>query len=624
VLDGELNMFGLFSNDGVRFVLGYAGIADDGEHFEYDENDLIYDSAGGGWIGVDGSGDRVVNERIVDIMSGTWEDIAPAMDLVVSGWDWATDWTVRQESVIKKDLSDVDEALHAHVEDLNNPHGVTKEQVGLGNADNTSDEDKPVSTAQQTAIREKAKKVPEAPDGNFPLFYDGDLEDSGYNDGSFVKSSDVEGSLSGTAGKIPDSAAVAEKLAEVIGRDELSAVLVDCRINNSATAVTAVFSVYNPVTKESTEETRAFPIASESNPGQMPKESFASLVQAIADIESLKAAGGRWITQNFATKAALDAFTVPPSVNIGDWTDVLEDETRDGHHTRYAIVGGDGTKVFAYQYDVQGDSIGIAGTGTSGVVQGVADDAVNAGKIFAETDGSMSVIGWDDLVSRMSTLESWKASHDGDNTRHITDTERTAWNAKQAALSRTVGGDDNATGTVSDTGGNLSIPIPVTVAAPSASTAQAAAGTKTLREIIQTLINNIASLFTSVDSKVDAVSGKGLSTNDFDATYKAKLDFTGSQTVTSLASIAVTKQIVTATVSTNQALSIASVSVENAAFVVIIKATADITVALPDGVGYRNMYGASLAVTSGGVAIVHLFYNSADSLYYLNVEETTV
>lgn len=34
----------------------------------------------------------------------------------------------------------------------NNPHSVTKSQVGLANADNTSDVDKPVSTAQQAAL----------------------------------------------------------------------------------------------------------------------------------------------------------------------------------------------------------------------------------------------------------------------------------------------------------------------------------------------------------------------------------------------------------------------------------------------------------------------------------------
>ena len=42
--------------------------------------------------------------------------------------------------------------LAAHVGDNSNPHAVTKAQVGLGNVDNTSDADKPVSTAQQTAL----------------------------------------------------------------------------------------------------------------------------------------------------------------------------------------------------------------------------------------------------------------------------------------------------------------------------------------------------------------------------------------------------------------------------------------------------------------------------------------
>lgn len=39
-----------------------------------------------------------------------------------------------------------------------NPHNVTKAQVGLGNCDNTSDANKPVSTAQDTAIGLKASK----------------------------------------------------------------------------------------------------------------------------------------------------------------------------------------------------------------------------------------------------------------------------------------------------------------------------------------------------------------------------------------------------------------------------------------------------------------------------------
>lgn len=39
-----------------------------------------------------------------------------------------------------------------HIANKNNPHEVTKEQVGLGNVDNTSDLNKPISTATQTAL----------------------------------------------------------------------------------------------------------------------------------------------------------------------------------------------------------------------------------------------------------------------------------------------------------------------------------------------------------------------------------------------------------------------------------------------------------------------------------------
>ena len=46
----------------------------------------------------------------------------------------------------------VNAKVDSHIGNKSNPHGVTKAQVGLGNVDNTSDADKPVSTAQATAI----------------------------------------------------------------------------------------------------------------------------------------------------------------------------------------------------------------------------------------------------------------------------------------------------------------------------------------------------------------------------------------------------------------------------------------------------------------------------------------
>lgn len=49
------------------------------------------------------------------------------------------------------DLKATISALSTHESDATNPHSVTATQVGLGNVDNTSDVNKPVSTAQATA-----------------------------------------------------------------------------------------------------------------------------------------------------------------------------------------------------------------------------------------------------------------------------------------------------------------------------------------------------------------------------------------------------------------------------------------------------------------------------------------
>ncbi|MBE0498587.1 MAG: hypothetical protein IBX43_05020 [Campylobacterales bacterium] len=68
-----------------------------------------------------------------------------------------TDTTTSDFNVYNGQDSDVYMAdLTAHTSDIANPHSVTKTQVGLGNVDNTSDVNKPVSTLQGQAIALKA------------------------------------------------------------------------------------------------------------------------------------------------------------------------------------------------------------------------------------------------------------------------------------------------------------------------------------------------------------------------------------------------------------------------------------------------------------------------------------
>lgn len=54
-----------------------------------------------------------------------------------------------------EDLKGIGTRLIQHISNINNPHKVTKEQVGLDKVDNTSDLDKPISKATQAALDQK-------------------------------------------------------------------------------------------------------------------------------------------------------------------------------------------------------------------------------------------------------------------------------------------------------------------------------------------------------------------------------------------------------------------------------------------------------------------------------------
>lgn len=69
---------------------------------------------------------------------------------------------LKDQAGITSDIDAVQTNLKTHINNKSNPHKVTKDQVGLGNVDNTSDANKPISTATQTALNGKFS----ATDGN--------------------------------------------------------------------------------------------------------------------------------------------------------------------------------------------------------------------------------------------------------------------------------------------------------------------------------------------------------------------------------------------------------------------------------------------------------------------------
>ncbi len=79
------------------------------------------------------------------------------------GTEWEADIDDDTKALLQQEIAratgredDIEDALELHVADTTNPHQVTKEQIGLGNVDNTADADKPVSSAVRTAIDEVA------------------------------------------------------------------------------------------------------------------------------------------------------------------------------------------------------------------------------------------------------------------------------------------------------------------------------------------------------------------------------------------------------------------------------------------------------------------------------------
>lgn len=56
----------------------------------------------------------------------------------------------------------IEQNLNSHISNQQNPHNVTKAQVGLGNVDNTSDINKPISTATQSALDELDSRLSES------------------------------------------------------------------------------------------------------------------------------------------------------------------------------------------------------------------------------------------------------------------------------------------------------------------------------------------------------------------------------------------------------------------------------------------------------------------------------
>lgn len=132
---------------------------------------------------------------------------------------------LKDQAGITSDIDAVQTNLETHINNKSNPHEVTKDQVGLGNVDNTSDANKPISTATQNALNSKFN----ASDGNalkqrvdnIPELVATDITVDSDNDSvniSLDKTSIVDGTLSGTTINI--NSATASKAGILVPTDK--------------------------------------------------------------------------------------------------------------------------------------------------------------------------------------------------------------------------------------------------------------------------------------------------------------------------------------------------------------------------------------------------------------------
>lgn len=225
-----------------------------------------------------------------------------------------------------------------------------------------------------------------------------------------VRATDAENTL--TANKI-DKSVLPDALVEVAVESQESAVLLNTKSKSTTTGTT-------------TTTTDALPVANSEHHGVMSKEAYAQLQELETRMAALEGASRRYpvhlgtepLTQAQYQQAYELAANAPGQTPPDGATLVNLD---NNHAITYFENAGATNE---HWIDRGIDTVAVATNLIVGIVKGTES---TAGKIFVELDGSMSVNGWDALVSSVQT-------HIADAVRHITADERTAWNSKQAAL----------------------------------------------------------------------------------------------------------------------------------------------------------------------------------------------
>lgn len=215
---------------------------------------------------------------------------------------------------------------------------------------------------------------------------------------------------------------------------------------------------HNKNTKDPTKATTStitLPVASEQQYGVMPKEAYATLSELGSRVSSLEGGQAKSYALNLGTgpfsqedyqlswenAAGVEPGTVPP-----DGTKITNLDTNID--IQYFSTKGEWVE--------RQVSVPLATSTTTGVVKG----SLVAGQVAVEQDGSMSLVGYDNIVSDVSNnasaisqeqtratssenqISTTVESHIADSVRHVTSAERETWNNKYTKLDSGIPADD--------------------------------------------------------------------------------------------------------------------------------------------------------------------------------------
>lgn len=151
------------------------------------------------------------------------------------------------------------------------------------------------------------------------------------------------------------------------------------------------------------------PVSSDTKDGLMPSGTLGTISSIIERITYLENSGvwkGTFDTLNDMPTHTPNPGFVGGSVNINDFIDISSDLDHGEQPTRYRIIEIDeGTGELTYQFvTILLATISLATNTKPGLFLGKDID----GKVSVESDGSGSVVGWDALKSRVTTVETDK------------------------------------------------------------------------------------------------------------------------------------------------------------------------------------------------------------------------